>query len=507
MSEKSKRYPGLFWGILALALVLRLYLALSSVYIWDEDRDWLALADSISVHNLPLHGDHRSAFPAYFMKAGSLLLGRNPVGFRFFNIVAGVFTVALIYKFTLEWTNSLPASYFAASLLAINEYHIGASVIATEKSLYLLFALLATAAFIRFLRTEKTLFLYGSAALIGLSFLCKELALLLIPIFGIILLLPQYRPWLRRREPYQAVVVFLAVISLDIYWNLTRHDPSQVALIDRVSQMDIGFTPQPLMFYFHYAVRAVYWLFHQKVNGWEEYPHQNLVFGSMLFAGVLLTTFRLGSKPYLIVLTFLFWFILGFFLFMPSNHPVPKDLGSSAFYWIDITLLPAVVLAGHQFSRISKKWRPLIWGLFGIGVMCSFITLVFFNLGLPVLSVAYNPAFIQPASGEVINVQTKFSSCMICEKEPKVELLDIRLLNDSTSSSVVNTQDVTGATVGADVRSFGLRATDSRLYEIIYRITYSSGTSYVLSSEPGGTRGVHVANDGTPMWRSPFWVY
>jgi 4-amino-4-deoxy-L-arabinose transferase-like glycosyltransferase len=510
MNEKTKHYTLLFWSILAVAFLLRLYLALSTVYIWDEDRDWLALADTISYNNLPLHADYHSVLPAYFMKAGSMLLGRNPLGFRFFNLIAGVLTVALIFKFTLEWTSSLAASFWAASLLAFDEYHTGASVLASEKSLYLLFALLAIAAFIRFLRTERAVYLYLAAATIGLSFLCKELALLLFPIFFIILLLPKHRHWLRRRETYFAPLVFFVVISPDIYWNLTHHGPTHVNLADRLSQLELGFTPQPLMFYFHAAVLRIYRHFNRKLNPWLDYPHQNLVFGSMLFGGVLLAILRSRVKSHaLILLALLFWSIFCFFLLMPSSHPVPKDLGSAAFYWIDITLLPAVVLTGHAFAGIAKRWRPAIYALFSAGAVYAITRVLIFHLGLPVLAVAYDPSFINPPDGRMVDVQAKFNSCMLCEREPKVELLDVKTIDDANnvSTSGVNTPDVAGATLGNDDRTFSLRATRDRRYEIIYRVTYSSGKVFFLDSNPSGTRAVYVLDDPKPLWRSPFWVH
>jgi hypothetical protein len=510
MSEKAKHHTWLFWSIPATALVMRLYLALSTVYIWDEERDWIALANTISYKNLPLHGEYHPALPAYFMKAGSVLLGRNPLGFRFFNLIAGVLTVALIFKFTLEWTSSLAASFWAASLLAFNEYHIAASVLAVEKSLYLLFALLAIAAFIRFLTTERAVYLYMAAAAIGLSFLCKEIALLLFPIFFIILLLPKYRHWFRRKELYLAPLMFLLVISLDVYWNLSRHGSSQVRLSDRLSQLELGFTPQPFLFYFHGAVLGIYRHFRWKLIAGPDYPWMNLLFGSILFGGVLLAIFRPILKSYaMILLTLLFCCIFCFFLLMPASHPVPRDLGSAAFYWIDLTLLPAVVLTGHRLSVIARRWQPAVYALFGAAAVYAITRVLILNLGLPVVAVGYNPAFIYPPDGRMVEVQAEFISCMICEQQPKIELLDIKIIDDANNLSIsgVNTPDVEGATLGSDDRTFSLRATSNRRYEIIYRLTYSSGKVYVLDSWPSGTKGVRVLEDPRPLWRSPFWVY
>ena len=202
----SRRDVYFFLTLLLIALALRLYLLLVTSYQWDEERDWLLLAQRISLQpghiNFPLRGYH-PALPAYFMKAGSLLLGKNPIGFRLPSVVAGIVSIVLAIRLALEWAGPAAARWTAV-LLAFNEYHMQTSVIAQEKIYYLTFALFAIGVFSRFLRTGKIGYLYLAAVATGLSFLCKELAFLLLPAFLVVLFLPGNRSWLRRKEPYLA---------------------------------------------------------------------------------------------------------------------------------------------------------------------------------------------------------------------------------------------------------------------------------------------------------------
>ena len=52
--------------------------------------------------------------------------------------------------------------------------------------------------FSRFLVTERPAYLYGAAVASGLAFYCKEHAVLLLPVFFAMVLLPRYRRWLFR---------------------------------------------------------------------------------------------------------------------------------------------------------------------------------------------------------------------------------------------------------------------------------------------------------------------
>lgn len=242
--------------VLLLALVLRLDIALTTTYMWDEERDWIRLATDISLRpgsfNLPVHGFH-PALPAYFIRTGSLLLGANFLGFRLLSLIAGILTILMAFRLAGE-VAGVGAARWAAILLTFCEYHVQVSAIATEKAFYLAFSLLAIYAFCRFLRTEKPHYLYITAVSAGLGFLCKETSSLLAPALLVVFCFRGYRSWFLRKEPYIAALLFLAVISPDLYWNL-RHPAGNVIAAEygyaqHLSRVGgLGYSVQPLIFY------------------------------------------------------------------------------------------------------------------------------------------------------------------------------------------------------------------------------------------------------------------
>ena len=359
--------------IIGTAAVLRLYQAYVAKYIWDEEMRWIPLAQSISLRpghlHLPLHEGHDPSLPAYFIKASSILFGETPVGFRFPSLLAGMLTILFVYLIAREWRGAR-AGLWAGGLLAFNEYHIGISSFAVEKSYYLCFVSIAVYSFSRFLQTAKPNFLYLTAVATGLGFLCKLLATLLIPVFFITLLVSGSGSWLRRKEPYIALLIFLVLISPDIYWNVKNPDTTVPKLnyaghLSRIGGIGFtphyflfGFTPHYFLFYGRDAIRGAYHLLRWQLKEYlPEYPSMNTLFGAILLVSVVLTTShykREGSVTRFLIV--LFWFVLGFFVLIRPGDP-SGGVDPVGFFWVDMSLLPAVVLTAGYFSQLKGRWR------------------------------------------------------------------------------------------------------------------------------------------------------
>ena len=376
----------IFVLILVVGVAIRLYLASATSYIWDEHGDWIPIAERISLKPgnvyLPVHDFQHPSLPAYFIKAGSMLLGENRIGFRFFSLLAGMLTIVLAFRFALKWIGPTAARWTAA-LLAFNEYHIVVSILATEKSFHLLSAMLAMYAFSRFIHTEKPGYLYLAGASTGLGFLCKYIPGLLIPIFFTALLFPEYRPWLRRKEPYIAFLLFLVVITPDLYWNLkgllvegAQLDQS-ANISDHFSRAGgPGFNSHHFLFYVRGAVRKVY-----SIVGWElwdpvsEYPSMNSLFGLILFGGVLLTTFHGKRKDSMLrFLVPLFCVVIGFVVLVS----IGQRLRGEASEWHLLNFLFGLILFGGIILLILRyNWQgPILrflvfsfWAVFGFFVL------------------------------------------------------------------------------------------------------------------------------------------
>jgi len=503
----------IFLLIIATAFALRLYSILVSTYLWDEDRDWIILAESISLQqenfNLPIRGYHHPILPAYLIKAGSILLGKNPVGFRFSSLLAGLITIVIAFKLVKEWVG-LTAAYWSACLLAFNEYHIAISTLAVEKSFYIFFALLAIYVFCRFLQTEQPKYLSYSMVATGLCFLCKEISALLIPIFFLALFFYRYRHWLRRREPYCAFLIFLVIISPDLYWNMMNPvlEGSRLNYWNHLSRIGgLGFNGHYFLFYGRHAIQAIYDILGKKIfDPAAEYSAMNSLFGVVLFGGVLLTTFRNKQEdPISKFLVCLFWMVLGFFLLIRPGVP-RGNLDPYVWFYIDITLLPSILLTGRFLSRLRGKWRLPVYTVIGAAALYATVMVLLFPKNV-MPKVAVSPEFLWPADGRMVKVNTKFNFCSICNSNPKIELVDIKIVHgNGVTEPGINTLDVEGANLDTDDRMFYLRATfgsddeSRRGYKIIYRVTDES-RSYIIWS------GVGVFQKQSQIWRRPvFWA-
>ena len=97
---RSRNYQKIvFAGIVLLSLLLRVYIIVSTTYVWDEDREWIPLGRSISLSGesaqLPWRSVSHGALTAYIVRITSTFLGDNPLGYRFGFALAGVLAVWL----------------------------------------------------------------------------------------------------------------------------------------------------------------------------------------------------------------------------------------------------------------------------------------------------------------------------------------------------------------------------------------------------------------------------
>lgn len=377
-------------AILALVLVaaslLRLHSVITRPYIYDEGSISIPLAKSISFSpghlNLPIRGVHHPALPSYIVKASGALFGETRVGYRAVHLLTGVFAVFLIYCLTKQWYGPHTAGW-AAALLAFNEYHIGVSTFATAKGPHLLFIALAVYAFSRFLLTQRVPYIYAAGAVLSLAFYCKEHSVLLLPVFFLTLMQPMYRHWLGSRHAYLACVLFFLVIAPDIIWDLQ----APVATVqagtnafhatygDHLSRIGgIGLTPYPLLFFAHGTIQ---WLYLKVTGTWltdnvAENPSMNAVLGLFLLAAVCARTLRSGQQDDHLrgFLLLLFWLVFGFFSSIRPGY-ANLEMDPVAWYWVDVTLFPAVILSGSVLAGATGRWATLLRSVAVLGMIVA----------------------------------------------------------------------------------------------------------------------------------------
>lgn len=385
MGRRSSRIDVGFLLILLAALVLRVHLASSEPYIHDENNTAIPLSHTISFSpgnlQLPIRGENHGALPAYLVKASSTMFGTTPLGYRLVHVLLSLCTVALIYLLARQWYGSVAARW-AAALLALNEYYLAISARATAHVPHLFFVAAATYAFSRFLAVQRPRYLYAAGASLGMAFYCKEHSALLLPIFLLTLLGASYRHWLRSPHVYFAVVAFLLVIAPDIYWNATTnretarvtYHAAPVGYATYLSHLErvggIGFSPYPMMFYARPAIKAVY--VHstgrELIDETPEYPSVNPALGVLLLGAVLITTIRPALRADVSAfLLLMFWGIFGFFTVIARGDP-PGRLDPVSWIWVEVTLIPAVILTGARLADVREPWLVAAW-TFAAGVL------------------------------------------------------------------------------------------------------------------------------------------
>lgn len=269
--------------------------------------------------------------------------------------------------------------------MAFNEYHVAQSALATEKSLFLLLSLVAVFAFVRFVREQGARDLYLCSGTLGLAFLCNEFALVLG--FAMVLALPLAgrAAWFKGRHLYLASLLFLALISLDIRWNVLRlGEPYKHTYAEHLTRVGgIGLSHHPLLFYLRSAVRPLAWQM-----GWEfpdpapEYPSMNPLWGVGLLAAVLWATLRRGRLD-VTQTTFLvlFWVVFGVFVLLRPGEGLP-DADPVAWFWVDPTLLFAAVLGGRALASLRGRRRQVLGLLVAAAVGLACLATVRDRLGL-----------------------------------------------------------------------------------------------------------------------------
>ena len=377
--------------ILSIALIFRIYLAVTVPYIHDEENNAIPLAKTISFTpgslHLPLRGENHGALPAYVVKVSSSLFGTTPLAYRALHIFLGVCTILIVYRIARDWYGPV-AGRWAAMLLAFNEYYLPISARATAHAPFLFFVALALYVFSRFLATERAGYLYAAGAAVGLAFYCKEHATLLLPAFLLTLLHPKFRHWLRGRHAYLAAGVFVAFIGPDLYWNATTstetlvHYGNQPALqahytnhLRRIG--GIGFSPYPFMFYGRRAVMPLYKAVTGRalVDETAEYSSINPVLGILLLGAVLATAiFRRERDVLTVFLLLMFACVFGLFTFIARGDP-PGRLDPVSWIWVETTIFPAVMLAGAGLAEVGGRARLVAW-MVGGGALAYGVVLI-----------------------------------------------------------------------------------------------------------------------------------
>jgi 4-amino-4-deoxy-L-arabinose transferase-like glycosyltransferase len=438
--------------------------------------------------NLPVRTIHHGAISAYFIKLGTLLVGENALGFRLTSIVAGSATVVFTGLIGYRFFGKI-AGIFAATLLAFNEYHIMISSIAVQKSFFLLFLSVSLYCFMRAIESDRPWDLMLAGLFAAFSFLTYEVAALLIPIFLLALISCGRINWLTRRSTYGTIVLGLAVVAVDLVQNLTITANDVGTLFDLAGRFSgLGLSLHHMTFFIRELMEPIYSIFNRAfVDNAPDYRAMNFVFGLLILASATLWAMLIATagrnkipKSCITPLIF-FWFGFCFFLFIEPA----RQFGQVDWHWMDITLIPGVILTGalpaylSNYNEVSNshvvKSLPISLGLLALAI--SIVSFAFDNLGLPSHQVQIRPGYLHGKAGEIVKVHSQFNGCMTCDAESQYILMDIGILqNDNSVVSARGTDDVVDAEFNTEDYDFGLRVQETKgtthYFKRIYVVTY-----------------------------------
>ncbi|MGQ0721073.1 MAG: glycosyltransferase family 39 protein [Candidatus Eiseniibacteriota bacterium] len=313
---------------------------MSAAPVYDE-LWWMRIADRGDL----LHGHQHPPGQVWWSTLGTLVCGKNLLGYRLLSLLFGAATVWAVWQVGRRLAGPV-AGVTAAWLLTLNEYHLGASHLATEKN-YLAFAAFTLLLADEVARKPTSSRFAALGLALGLGLATKQsLALWVPPLAVAVFALGGRAALLRTRGPWIAAAVALVCVMPDVIWNLRA--PAAALAAD---EAELGFAYQleklrpgtwsfgPMALY----VRPLY--FHKVEPSISEYPAMTTLPGCLVLAGALasLVVLRSGRARVLQVLGF------GTFLFF-SLASSPKG----EFWWADLSLLCFLPLAAGVAASVPR---------------------------------------------------------------------------------------------------------------------------------------------------------
>ena len=102
----------------------------------------------------------------------------------------------------------------------------------------------------------------------------------------------------------------------------------------------------------------------------------NPAIGVLLLGSVVATTIhRVGPEHVRVFLLLMFWGLFVFFSSIARGDP-PGRLDPVSWIWVEVTILPAVILAGARLAGATGVWRIVAWTFAGAAMTYAVVSLV-----------------------------------------------------------------------------------------------------------------------------------
>jgi 4-amino-4-deoxy-L-arabinose transferase-like glycosyltransferase len=324
---------GLAAAVIAL-LISRVLLAATANLAEDEAYYWLW-----STHLAGGYYDHPPMI-AYWIRAGTAIFGKTEFGVRFAALLSAVAGSYLLYRTSLALFRDRNAALLCVIWMNATLLCNASAIVATPDTPLGFFTALTLFCLAKLIETGRGAWWYAIGAGLGLAFVSKYTAALLIPcLFVWMIATAQGRRWFARPEPYLGAAIAVLIVTPVVSWNYA-HD-----WVSFAKQAEHGIKDRPAD-----AFLSVLELLSSQAGLATPLIFIFCVFGS---AYAFVRGVRFGNARWLLLGAMSAPILLFFFVHAASQKIQPNWPG---------LLYPAAILAAvHGFLAVSGEKRVPKW--------------------------------------------------------------------------------------------------------------------------------------------------
>ena len=365
-SAASEGETALRAGLAALAVLILLQFVLAATTNLAEDEAYYWLW---STHLASGYYDHPPMI-AYWIRAGTAIFGQTEFGVRFIGLLSAIAGSYLLYETSLSLFHDRTAAWLCVFWMNATLLCNAAAIIATPDTPLALFTTAALFALAKLIETKRGAWWYAIGASLGLAFMSKYTAALLLPgLFLWMIASAEGRRWFLRPEPYIGAVIAGLMIAPVVHWNYT-HDWASFAKQVEHSIKDIP----------AHAFVSVAEFF-----GGQAGLATPLIFLFCLFGSgyALIRGLRRGEARWLL-LSAMSAPMLVFFFVHAANQKIQPN-------WPGLVYPAAILAAVHAFRTLSAEKGAARWlsaaFRFAPWIGMAFTLVAFFQLGFGLLPI------------------------------------------------------------------------------------------------------------------------
>lgn len=330
---KSRTQLLLTLGLFTLYHVITgatLSLSDDGAYYWEWSRH-LALS----------YYDHPPVI-AYLIWASTSLFGSSPLAIRLPNIISLLLTSLVIYRLCDYLYHDKKRSLIAVIVFNLFPVIFIGSIITSPDGPSLFCYALGLYLFVRIIYEDKASLWYALGFVVGIGLLSKyTMILFMFSAFLAILINKKSRQWLKRKEPYLAILIVLFCFTPVLVWNYNHQWASFVFQFYGRHHSHLNW------------IRALVFV-----------ALQLLVFSPVFFVSIVIAWIKNIKNKEILLLT---CFCSPLFIFIPLSLVIDVRI-----YWSVMAVIPMAIIFVSDSRLLGAALR---WGMAVSLLLCGIITL------------------------------------------------------------------------------------------------------------------------------------